>query len=42
MSDNNQALKRAGLKITLPRLKILEVLQKVMFHILAQKISIRF
>ncbi|UJF18666.1 ferric iron uptake transcriptional regulator [Vibrio sp. SS-MA-C1-2] len=28
MSDNNQALKKAGLKITLPRLKILEVLQQ--------------
>ncbi len=28
MSDNNQALKNAGLKITLPRLKILELLQK--------------
>ncbi|KDM93224.1 ferric iron uptake transcriptional regulator [Photobacterium galatheae] len=27
MSDNNQALKQAGLKVTLPRLKILEVLQ---------------
>jgi Fur family ferric uptake transcriptional regulator len=27
MSDNNQALKDAGLKVTLPRLKILEVLQ---------------
>ncbi len=28
MSDNNQALKDAGLKITLPRLKILEVLKQ--------------
>jgi len=28
MSDNNQALKDAGLKVTLPRLKILEVLQQ--------------
>lgn len=28
MSDNNQALKKAGLKVTLPRLKILEVLQE--------------
>lgn len=28
MSDNNQALKKAGLKVTLPRLKILEVLQQ--------------
>lgn len=27
MSDNNTALKQAGLKVTLPRLKILEVLQ---------------
>ena len=27
MPDNNQALKEAGLKVTLPRLKILEVLQ---------------
>ena len=26
MPDNNQALKEAGLKVTLPRLKILEVL----------------
>lgn len=28
MPDNNQALKEAGLKVTLPRLKILEVLQQ--------------
>ncbi|PKF50519.1 ferric iron uptake transcriptional regulator [Enterovibrio nigricans] len=28
MSDNNKALKDAGLKVTLPRLKILEVLQE--------------
>jgi Fur family ferric uptake transcriptional regulator len=28
MSDNNKALKDAGLKITLPRLKILELLQQ--------------
>ncbi|PSV28846.1 MULTISPECIES: ferric iron uptake transcriptional regulator [unclassified Photobacterium] len=28
MSDNNHALKQAGLKVTLPRLKILEVLQE--------------
>lgn len=28
MSDNNKALKEAGLKITLPRLKILELLQQ--------------
>jgi Fur family ferric uptake transcriptional regulator len=28
MADNNKALKDAGLKVTLPRLKILEVLQK--------------
>ncbi|WP_413110556.1 ferric iron uptake transcriptional regulator [Thaumasiovibrio sp. DFM-14] len=28
MSDNNQALKQAGLKVTLPRLKILELLQE--------------
>lgn len=27
MTDNNTALKKAGLKVTLPRLKILEVLQ---------------
>ncbi len=27
MTDNNIALKKAGLKVTLPRLKILEVLQ---------------
>ncbi len=27
MTDNNKALKNAGLKVTLPRLKILEVLQ---------------
>lgn len=27
MSDNNKALKEAGLKVTLPRLKILELLQ---------------
>ncbi len=28
MADNNQALKKAGLKVTLPRIKILELLQK--------------
>ena len=28
MSDNNRALKEAGLKVTLPRLKILEILQQ--------------
>lgn len=28
MPDNNQALKEAGLKVTLPRLKILELLQQ--------------
>ena len=28
MADNNQALKKAGLKITLPRVKILEILQQ--------------
>ena len=28
MSNNNKALKKAGLKVTLPRLKILEILQK--------------
>ncbi|WED22525.1 ferric iron uptake transcriptional regulator [Vibrio sp. JC009] len=28
MSDNNKALKDAGLKVTLPRLKILEILQQ--------------
>lgn len=28
MTDNNQALKEAGLKITLPRIKILEILQQ--------------
>lgn len=28
MTDNNLALKRAGLKVTLPRLKILELLQR--------------
>ena len=28
MTDNNTALKKAGLKVTLPRLKILEVLQE--------------
>ncbi len=27
MTDNNTALKKAGLKVTLPRLKILELLQ---------------
>lgn len=27
MSDNNQELKNAGLKVTLPRVKILEILQ---------------
>ncbi len=27
MSDHNQELKRAGLKVTLPRVKILEILQ---------------
>lgn len=28
MTDNNVALKKAGLKVTLPRLKILEILQE--------------
>ncbi|MGY3883985.1 ferric iron uptake transcriptional regulator [Aeromonas aquatica] len=28
MADHNQALKKAGLKITLPRVKILEILQQ--------------
>lgn len=32
MTDNNQALKNAGLKITLPRLKILELLQTPSLH----------
>ncbi|AEW44434.1 DNA-binding transcriptional dual regulator of siderophore biosynthesis and transport [Serratia symbiotica str. 'Cinara cedri'] len=32
MTNNNIALKKAGLKITLPRLKILEILQNPEFH----------
>jgi len=32
MTDNNTALKKAGLKVTLPRLKILEVLQNPECH----------
>ena len=32
MTDNNTALKKAGLKVTLPRLKILEVLQGPVNH----------
>ena len=32
MTDNNKALKNAGLKVTLPRLKILEVLQDSECH----------
>ncbi|NDK98108.1 ferric iron uptake transcriptional regulator [Photorhabdus bodei] len=32
MTDNNKALKDAGLKVTLPRLKILEVLQEPEYH----------
>lgn len=32
MTDNNSALKKAGLKVTLPRLKILEVLQEPECH----------
>ncbi len=32
MTDNNAALKKAGLKVTLPRLKILELLQDPEFH----------
>jgi Fur family ferric uptake transcriptional regulator len=32
MTDNNIALKKAGLKVTLPRLKILEVLQDPECH----------
>ena len=32
MTDNNKALKNAGLKVTLPRLKILEVLQNPACH----------
>jgi len=32
MTDNNAALKQAGLKVTLPRLKILELLQSTDFQ----------
>lgn len=32
MTDNNKALKNVGLKITFPRLKILEVLQELKYH----------
>ncbi|ATW34521.1 ferric iron uptake transcriptional regulator [Candidatus Williamhamiltonella defendens] len=32
MKDNNIALKKAGLKVTLPRLKILEILQDPVCH----------
>lgn len=32
MTDNNTALKKAGLKVTLPRIKILEVLQNSECH----------
>lgn len=32
MTDNNSALKKAGLKVTLPRLKILEILQSPEYH----------
>lgn len=32
MTDNNTALKKAGLKVTLPRLKILEILQEPENH----------
>ncbi|MGP1955293.1 MAG: ferric iron uptake transcriptional regulator [Arsenophonus sp. NC-TX2-MAG3] len=32
MTDNNKALKNVGLKVTLPRLKILEVLQEPEYH----------
>ena len=32
MTDNNIALKKAGLKVTLPRLKILEILQEPYNH----------
>lgn len=32
MTDNNKTLKNAGLKVTLPRLKILEVLQEPECH----------
>ncbi|MDR0806257.1 MAG: ferric iron uptake transcriptional regulator [Enterobacteriaceae bacterium] len=32
MTDNNIALKKAGLKVTLPRLKILEILQEPENH----------
>ncbi|UVK76607.1 MAG: DNA-binding transcriptional dual regulator Fur [Sodalis sp. Fle] len=32
MTENNIALKKAGLKVTLPRLKILKILQDTEFH----------
>lgn len=38
MTDNNTALKKAGLKVTLPRLKILEVLQEPDNHHSVRKI----
>lgn len=36
MSDNNKALKDAGLKITLPRLKILKIFQMQESHLSAE------
>ncbi len=41
MTDNNTALKKAGLKVTLPRLKILEVLQDLSAITSVRKIYIR-
>lgn len=39
MSDNNQALKKAGLKVTLPRMKILDFMQQPeSAHISAEEI----
>lgn len=43
MTDNNTALKKAGLKVTLPRLKILEVLQDpTCHHVSAEDLFVEF
>ncbi len=41
MTDNNKALKNAGLKVTLPRLKILKYFKSLSATTSVRKISIK-
>ncbi len=41
MPISNQELRKAGLKVTFPRIKILELLENSKQHHLVQKISIK-